>query len=481
LSSSEEASFRGRGIAAVGAHAPLLRLDRASAARALKFSGLGGRGAGFRAVAGWDEDALTMALEAARVPNRKPDAVNFASTSAPFLERSHSTLLIDALALPPETRGHDVAGSRRCAVSALLDALLGRGETLIAAGERRPGRPGNALHLMQGDGGAAALVADGGAARLIGWASLSHDLVDVYASREHPEPYPYEERFVRETSVAKVIAPAIRAALSRAGLEPSAISLAAVHEPLAGAWKDIARVTGIGAPNLATEVAQCLGDLGAAHALFAFALASTKAKPGDRVLLAGFGSGCDALIFEMTGPMPGAQSAAEAVGRGLVFDDYVRFLSLDGALELDWGVRSEFEQKAQATVLERYGRDMIGFIGGRDAKGNVQFPKSRIPVRPDADGPEPLEDVRLADELGRIVSVTADRLNYTPDPPFWFGLAQFDNGARVMMEFTDVDARGLSVGDRVRMRLRVKSRDRRRGFRTYFWKAAPAERPTLGV
>ena len=481
MSSSEEASFPERGVAAVGAYAPLLRLDRVSAARALKFSGLGGRGAGFRAVAGWDEDALTMALEAARLPNRAPDAVNFASTSAPFLERSHSTLLIDALALPPQMRGHDVAGSRRCAVSALLDALLGRGETLIAAGERRPGRPGNALHLMQGDGGAAALVADGGAARLIGWASLSHDLVDLYASREHPDPYPYEERFVRETSVAKVIAPAIRAALSRAGLEPSAISLAAVHEPLAGAWKDIARATGVGAPNTASEVAESLGDLGAAHALFAFALASSKARAGDRVLLAGFGSGCDALIFEMTGPMPGAQSAAEAVSRGLAFDDYVRFLSLDGALDLDWGARSEFEQKAQATVLERHGRDTIGFIGGRDAKGNVQFPKSRIPVRPDAEGPEPLEDVRLADELATVVSVTADRLNYTPDPPFWFGLVQFDNGARVMMEFTDAGPRGFSVGDRVRMRLRVKSRDRRRGFRTYFWKGAPAERPTLGV
>jgi hydroxymethylglutaryl-CoA synthase len=475
------ASFRDRGIAAAGAYAPLLRLERASAARALKFSGLGGRGTGFRAVASWDEDALTMALEAARVTNRKPDGVHFASTSAPFLDRSHSTLLIDALALSAETRGHDVAGSRRCAVSALLDALLGRGETLIAAGERRPGRSGTASHLTQGDGGAAALVADGGAARLIGWASLSHDLVDVYASREHPEPYPYEERFVRESSVAKVIAPTIGAALARAGLEPSAISLAAVHEPLAGAWKDIARATGIAAPNLATEVAQSLGDLGAAHALFAFALASTKAKAGDRVLLAGFGSGCDALIFEITGPMPGAESAAEAVRRGSVFDDYVRFLSLDGTLELDWGVRSEFEQKAQATVLERYGRDMIGFIGGRDTKGNVQFPKSRIPVRPDADGPEPLQDVRLADEFATIVSVTADRLNYTPDPPFWFGLAQFDNGARVMMEFTDADARGFSVGDRVRMRLRIKSRDKRRGFRTYFWKAAPAERPALGV
>src|SRR5208337_2507416 len=168
----------------------------------------------------------------ARLPGQTPDAVRFASTSAPFLERSHSTLLIDALALSEETRAFDVAGSRRCGVAALLDALLGSGDTLIAAGERRPGRPGNASHLANGEGGAAALVADGGAARLIGWASLSHDLVDLYASREHPDPYPYEERFVRETSVAKVIGPAIRTALKRAGVEPSAIAVAAVHEPL---------------------------------------------------------------------------------------------------------------------------------------------------------------------------------------------------------------------------------------------------------
>ena len=47
------------------------------------------------------------------------------------------------------------------------------------------------------------------------------------------------------------------------------------------------------------------------------------------------------------------------------------------------------------------------------------------------------------------------------------------------MEFTDDDLRGFSVGDWVRMRFRVKSRDQRRGFRTYFWKAAPAERPVL--
>jgi hydroxymethylglutaryl-CoA synthase len=477
---AEGQSIGARAIASVGTYAPLMRLERDAAARALKFSGLTGKGAGRRAVAGWDEDPVTLAVEAARLANGKPDAMVFASTSAPFFERLQATLVVEALALSPETRARDVSGSRRCAVSALLDALLGSGSTLVAAGERRPGRAGSPQHLSQGDGGAAAVVAEEGAARLLGWASLSHDLVDVYASREHPEPYAYEERFVRDTSVSEILVPTINKALNKAGLAASDIQHAAVHEPVAGLWRDITKATGVAVPNHASEIAVALGDLGAAHGLFALALAAARAKPGERILVAGVGSGCDALILEMTATMPGATSAEDALAQGLSFTDYVRFLSLNGALELDWGVRSEFEQKAQATVIERYGRDMAGFVGGRDAAGVVQFPKSRIPVRPDADGPEPMEDVRLADDLARIVSVSADRLNFTPDPPFWFGLAQFDNGARVMMEFTDADGRGFSVGDRVRMRFRIKSRDRRRGFRTYFWKAAPADRPTLG-
>jgi uncharacterized OB-fold protein len=244
-------------------------------------------------------------------------------------------------------------------------------------------------------------------------------------------------------------------------------------------WGGIAKLTGVTAPNHAADLAARAGDLGAAHALYALALALDAARPGELVLLAGFGSGCDALIFEVDGATPGAAAARAMLGEGLAMQDYVRFLSLTGTVDLDWGVRSEFEQKAQGTVLERHGRDMIGFVGGRDAAGNVQFPKSRIPVRPDADGPEAMADVRLADCAASLFSVTADRLNFTPDPPFWFGLVQFDNGARVLMELTDADAIGFAVGDPLTMRLRIKSYDRKRGFRTYFWKAAPAMRPAL--
>ena len=149
-------------------------------------------------------------------------------------------------------------------------------------------------------------------------------------------------------------------------------------------------------------------------------------------------------------------------------------------IDIDWGMRAEFMQKAQATVLERVGRDTIGFIGGRDSQGNVQFPKGAIPVNPAISGSEQLEDVRLADDQARIISVTADRLNFTPDPPFDFGLVQFENGARVLMEMADRPADGFTVGQLVRMRLRIKSMNRGLGFRTYFWKAAPVQRPHLG-
>jgi hydroxymethylglutaryl-CoA synthase len=469
-------------IASVGAYLPLLRLDRKAAAGALRWSGLGGPRSGRRAVAGWDEDAVTLAVEAARsaVPSQAPpNDVVFASTSAPFFERGHAPLIIHALGLAGATRSLDASGSRRAATSALMRALESDRTALVAAGERRPTDPGSAAQLSFGDGGAAVATAPEGAARYLGGASVSHDLVDVYSSREHPAPYVAEERFVRDVTVEDVLAPTIRVTCATAGIEPSAITLVAFAEPAAGSYSALARSIGLTAPNVGSDLAVVAGNLGTAHPIFAFALACERAKAGDIILLIGFGSGCDALLFEVISPMPGAAEAAQMLTRGVAFSDFIRFLSLTGSLDLDWGIRAEFEQKAQAAVLNRYGRDMLGFIGGRDSRGTVQFPKTRMPVDPHATGPELLEDVRLADEPARLVSVTADRLNFTPDPPFQFGLAQFGNGARVMMELTDAGTKGFEVGEPLAMRFRIKSIDRRRGFRTYFWKAAPAERPPV--
>lgn len=469
-------------IASVGGYLPLLRLDRKAAAASLRWTGLGSLKAGRRAVAGWDEDAVTLAVEAGRAPVATGADISdlvFASTSAPFFERSHATLIGQALGLSPDVRTLDVASTRRAATSALMRALEGDRSALIVSGEKRPTRTGNATQLAFGDGAAAVLTASEGPVRYRGGATFSHDLLDIYSSREHPTVYAAEERFVRDVAVTEVLAPTIRSACEQTGVVVADIRFVAMAEPVTGCFAALSKALGLTALNTGAEVSELAGNLGAAHPLFAFALACDRAEPGDIILLVGFGSGCDALLFEVSGPVPGAAAVTQALAEGRVLTDYVRFLNLSGALDLDWGVRSETEQKAGATVLNRYGRDTIGFVGGRDVRGNVQFPKTRMPVHPDATGPEPLEDVRLADREASLVSVTVDRLNFTPDPPFYFGLVQFDVGARLMMELTDAAEEGFSVGQPMAMRFRIKSLDKRRGFRTYFWKAAPAGRPLL--
>lgn len=467
----------------LGVYLPFLRLDRAVAAAALRWSGLGGARAGRRAVAGWDEDAVTLALEASRLAmagTAPPGEVVFASTSAPFHDRQHAGLLVEALGLDPFCRSQDVSGSRRCAVSALAAALTapGAAPVLIAAGEKRPTQAGSAQQVAFGDGGAAALVGPKGFARLRASASLAHGLVDFYASREHPAPYASEERFVRDMAVESVLLPTLRRLLESAGVTAADIAHVVCPEPASGTYRALAAKLGLKAANAAEAVQVAAGDLGAAHPLFALALALESARPGDLVLLVGFGNGCDALILDITAPPP-ATGAGAALAHGLALKDYTRFLSLAGCLDLDWGPRAELSQKVTGPVLERHGRDMHGFIGGRDSTGNVQFPKTRMPVSPDADPDVPLDDVRLADVPAKIQSLTADRLNYSPDPPFNFGLVQFENGARVLMEFCDAPPRALEVGAPLAMRFRIKSLDRQRGFRSYFWKACPALRPRL--
>src|SRR5580658_870579 len=104
-----------RYVKSVGTYLPLLRLERKAASAALSWSGLGGPRSGRRSVAGWDEDALTIAVEAARLAlgDEPPQAVVLASTSAPFRERLQSAILVDALGLPATTDATDVSGSRR--------------------------------------------------------------------------------------------------------------------------------------------------------------------------------------------------------------------------------------------------------------------------------------------------------------------------------------------------------------------------------
>jgi uncharacterized OB-fold protein len=221
--------------------------------------------------------------------------------------------------------------------------------------------------------------------------------------------------------------------------------------------------------------ARC-GDTGAAHAFMMLAVALEAAKPGQKILVVGFGAGCDALLFEATAAITtykSGNSVSAAVARGVTERSYNKLLSFSGELQLDWGMRSETDSKTAMTQLYRSRDQVIGFMAGQCASCNaIQFP--RLPACVTCASTAPMASVPLGDAPAKVQTFTADWLMYYPAPPLYVGLVQFDNGARLVMEMVDVDATKFDVGSALRMVFRVKEKDSMRHYNRYFWKAAPA-------
>jgi uncharacterized OB-fold protein len=204
------------------------------------------------------------------------------------------------------------------------------------------------------------------------------------------------------------------------------------------------------------------------------------AAPGERILVTGFGQGCDALVFEATGALASTAPGRGISGylrRGRADADYHRYLGVNDLVALEHGLRSETDRQTGLTTLYRNRKMVLGLIGGKCSKcGTLQFPKSNVCVNPNCHAADTQEDHPFSEMRATIRSCTADRLTYSVAPPAYYGMVQFEEGGRAMIDFTDIDTDAApGVGEPMRMVFRVKDYDTRRGFRRYFWKATPAD------
>ena len=122
-------------------------------------------------------------------------------------------------------------------------------------------------------------------------------------------------------------------------------------------------------------------------------------------------------------------------------------------------------------------------MGGRCTTcGTAQFPSSETCVNPNCHAQDTQEDHCFAESRATLRSYTADGLTFSPSPPAYYGMVQFDEGGRAMIDFTDIDpGTKLAVGEPMRMMFRIKDFDTRRGFRRYFWKAVPVRESAAGI
>ena len=479
------------GIAAWGAYAPRLRLSRkaVTTANAWVAPNLRAKAKGERSMANWDEDALTMAVEAARDAlgpdddRSAIDALYFASTTAPFVDRQNAGIVAAALTLEKSVASADITGSQRCGLAALGHALAAvKGgaaqRALVATGEHRRARAASPQELDFGDGAAAFVVtAEPGAAEFLGRGSVTDDFVDHFRGADAAFDYGWEERWIRDEGIVKLVPPAIRTALEDAGINASDITHFCFPSTFSGMAASLAKTVGIPPEAVRDNLALTLGEAGCAHGPLMLAHALEEAKAGDVILVAQFGQGAEALVFRVTEKAADARPARGVTGALLdrrVEENYLKFLTFNGLIEWDKGMRAEKDNKTALTTLYRNQDMVLGLVGGRCREtGVVQFPRTRISVAPNNPAVDTQEPYRFAERRASVLSYSADYLTFSMSPPNHYGMIVFEGGGRIMMDITDVEQGEVDSGLPVKMVFRIKDVDEKRGFVRYFWKAAP--------
>lgn len=478
------------GILAFGGYLPQSRLQRQEISRTHGWynPGLKGLAKGERAIANWDEDAITMAVEAARdcltgQDRSEISAVFLASTSLPFLDRQNAGVVAEALNLNSGLMTLDVAASQRAGTSGLTVALQAAAGSsapiLFAAADQRKTKAASPQEMTYGDGAAAVLVGKGNiVARFVGSHTETADFVDHFRGSGHEYDYAWEERWIRDEGYLKIVPAAIKAALEKTGVAADEITTFCFPAAMKRVAGMIAGKCGLIESAVADNLQSSCGETGTAHPVVMLVHALEKAAPGDKILVTGFGQGCDALIFEVTeairtlAPRTGISGH---LARGRADTNYARFMTLNGLVTVEQGIRSEVDKQTGLTTHFR-NRDMAHrMMGGCCSEcGTLQFPKTNICVNPNCGAVGTQEDHAFADKKARLNSFTSDRLTYSPDPPAHYGMIQFEEGGRLMADFTDIGPdMELEVGMPMKLMFRVKDYDRNRGFRRYFWKATP--------
>lgn len=478
------------GIKAYGGYVPRRRLQRQIMVEANGWfnPALRAYAGGERSMCNWDEDSLTLAVEAARdclAGERPADiaAIHLASTTLPFDDRQNAGILATALNLGQNLMTMDITSSQRAGTSGLLNALWtieGRGGAILhAAAEKRRAKTATTNELMYGDGAAALLLgAEDTIADYLGGHQVATDFVGHYRGQNEDFDYNWEERWIRDEGYLKIVPPAIEAALSAAGLRAEEVD----HFVMPGTIRNlaglVARRAAIPTDSVRDNLHGVMGEAGTAHALVMLTLALQEAEAGQVIMVVGWGQGCDVLIFRTTGTLAGFSGRRGIKGhleRRTEETNYNKYLAFNNLVLQDGGLRSELDKQTALSTLYRNKEMVLGFTGGKCAKcGTVQFPRSRVCVNPNCRAFDTQEDHPLAETQATIQSWTADNLTYAVDPPQHFGMVTFEGGGRLMADFTDVDVGAVKVGDPMRMVFRIKARDDKRGFNKYFWKAAPA-------
>lgn len=463
------------GLVSFGAYLPYYRLSRSTIKGAWKK----GAGKGERSVANFDEDSITMAAAAGMdcLKGFSPDevdAVYFCSTTSPYAENQCAAHLVWVLGLRRDVTTADFTNSLRAGTTALKaahDAVESGSakQVLVVAADCRMGTPSSEQESAFGDGAAAFLVGkEGEAATLIKFYSLAEQMQDVWRKSKDDFVLAGEGRWIVKEGYVRTMAEAIKGI----GIKPEEIGRAAISAPDQRSLTALAKKLGLDQDKKIDDpLLSVVGNTGAPHPLILLASALQKTKPGEKILVAGYGDGADAMLFQATDAVLAMEKR-----RGVAFylesarpiENYEKYLTFRQLV--DRGGQASFRGVSSATMMWRDRKWVLGLFAGKcNACGLTIFPPQRICYRCRAK--DDFELVRLADKKAKVFTYSLDMLAGGMDPPVVQVVLEFDGGARMYCAMTDRDPDEVEIGTTVEMTFRKLHEGA--GFNNYFWKCKP--------
>ncbi|MBM4463281.1 MAG: hydroxymethylglutaryl-CoA synthase [Chloroflexi bacterium] len=467
------------GIVSYGAYIPIYRLSRAILGQVW-----GGGGKGEKAIANWDEDSITMAVEAGTdclkgIERKSVDALYFATTTPPFKEKQSASIIAAALDLREDIIAADFTNSLRSgtiALRAALDAVKAGSskKVLVIVADCRVPAPNSALEPLFGDGAAAFLIGqDGLAAEIEGSYYLTSEFIDIWRLEYDMLPRTWEERFTLDEGYEPHMKKAVAALLKAQNTAAKDFSKAAFYAPNARAHEAMARTLRLDAKTqVQNPLFDSVGNTGAAFALMTLVGALEEAKAGDRILVASYGDGADAHIVRVAegiSKVKDRRGIKKNLQFKLMLENYGKYVTFRNLIKFE-----ETPMTRPRTSLTAMWRDRNWVYRCHGHKcqqcGKTQFPPQKRCMYCQADD-KFLQEVPLSDRKGVLFTYSMDERTAVVDPPNVLAAVNLDGGVRIFSQMTDRDVNNIKVG--MPMELTFRRIHDALGVHNYFWKCRP--------
>lgn len=471
------------GIVAYGAYIPKFRLSRDLIARVWGSGSMGGE----KAVANFDEDTITMAVEAAfdclgSIDPKQVDGLYFASTTPPYKEKQSASLIATVTDLRRDILTSDFSGSLRAGTNALkagMDAIDSRSAKLIlvAAAECRLGAPNSDLEQILGDGAAAFLLGDSDVvAEITGSYSVSDEFTGYWRMDQDTFVKSWEDRFSNIYGYINSVQGAATGILKKYNLAPGDFSKLVLYAPNPRQHAEMARRLGFDVKSQLSDLLfTTVGNTGTALAPMMLVDALEQSNPGDRILLVSYGEGADAFILEVTQNIEKARDRQGIKGylpsKTMLpsYEKYVQFRNLMVTEEA-----RVFPSPSSIPLFWRDKKSFLTFYGSKCKRCSlIQHPVQRVCYR--CQSKDEYEEVKLA-KTGKIFTYAEDYLADVPILPQVSASIDLDDGARVFLRLTESEAQNpADPPQKIGMPVEVTFRKMHdtSGFRNYYWKARP--------